>query len=396
MHAIVIFLLQVFANEKFRTWAAETLQNFIEKLLRSEVKKRKRKAARKSKKKRKKKKMTDPNHVQQIQNLFRERIPNPDSAILTKEGVYAEVNLEEGGLNAAEGSFGGVHPRTWGEYRSTIAQDITVANPADFENLPAEEVVQLITDFKNWYFQKPPAQNFFALPSLLWLVVCDAAYLAPAPVVSRIQRLVGCETVDGIWGSGTTAQVKDFFAGKTVPDMVQFAMDFTDLIIKRYAELAQYPQHAENAAHWTDRAERKMNTLLEFVNRQNEMADAGKPPETEVPVNELRQQASPNGEGPDSAPDPVTEAPPPPIETPEPEMVTMPLADFNHLISVVSAQTAAVDEMRTAILTHVEMQEKILETLSELPSQPPTEAAPPEKPLTPREELNVLPDSLVP
>lgn len=392
MHAIVIFLLQVFANEKFRTWAAETLQHFIEKLLRSEVKKRKRKAARHSKKKKRKNKMSE--HVQNIQNLFRERITNPESAILTKEGVYAEINLEEKGLNKAEGSFGGVHPKTWAEYKSTFAPHITVGTPADFENLTAEEVVQLITNFKDWYFQKPPKQDFFALPSLLWLVCCDAAYLAPAPAISRIQRLVGCETIDGIWGSGTTEQVKAFFAGKTVPDMVQFAKDFTDLIIERYEELKQYPQHAENAEHWKARAERKIQMLLDFVNQQNALADAGTPPTAELPVNELRQkqQESPNGEGADQAPELATQEM---VyeQVPKSETVTVPVEDLKVLTSTVVQQSQMIDEMRVALLSHVEMQEKILETLSALQTAP--ETSQPEKPLSPREELNALPDSLL-
>ena len=62
---------------------------------------------------------------------------------------------------------------------------------------------------------------------------------------------------------------------RPVPDMVQFAMDLTDLIIARYKEMKQYPQYAENVPHWIDRAERKLKMLLEFVNRQNELADAG-------------------------------------------------------------------------------------------------------------------------
>lgn len=219
--------------------------------------------------------MTDPKHVQAIQDGFRSRITNPESAILTKEGVYAEINHDEAGLNAAEGSFGGVHPKTWKEEYLLYAPHITIQDPKEFENLPPEEVVQLITDFKDWYFQKPPKQDFFALPSLLWLVCCDAAFPAPVPVISRIQQLIGDPKPDGIWGSGTTERVQQFFAGKTVPDMVKFAQKFTNLIIERYNELEKYPQHADNAQGWRNRAEKRMAQLLDFVNAQNAKADAG-------------------------------------------------------------------------------------------------------------------------
>ena len=344
------------------------------------------------------------NHVQNIQNLFRERIANPESAILTKEGVYAEINLEEAGLNKAEGSFGGVHPRTWNAYKLSFHPDTTVnlpETPADFENLPAEEVVRIITDFKNWYFQKPPKQDFFTLPSLLWLVACDAAYLAPAPVVSRIQKLVGCETVDGIWGSGTTEKVKSFFAGKTVPDMVQFAMDLTDLIIARYEEMKQYPQHAANVPHWTERAERKLKMLLEFVNRQNELADTGQS-EAEVPVNELRQQESPNGGGGTTEQDAeiLTEG----EGEPEPETIVVPASDLKvligaikeqsksiyHLVEIANNHSSVMIQFKDALMEHAETQKAMLEQIAEMP------AAKMGKPRTPREELNELPDSLVP
>ena len=59
--------------------------------------------------------------AEQIQGVLRERVTDLDNHILTKEGVYAEINLEEGGLNEAEGSYGGVHPNTWNEYKETFA-----------------------------------------------------------------------------------------------------------------------------------------------------------------------------------------------------------------------------------------------------------------------------------
>ena len=400
MHAIFIFLLQVFANEKFRAWAAETLQNFIEKLLRSEVKKLKRKANRKSKK-RKKRKMTDPNHVNAIQETLQSLVKNPDAAILEQAGVFAEINLEEGGLNEAEGSFGGITPRTWEEYKEENPH-ITVGSPADFENMPADQVAGYLHNFKMRYFQKPPKRDFFALPSLLWLVACDAAFLADVPVISRIQKLVGCETVDGIWGSGTTEQVKAYFTGKTVPDMVEFAKHLTELIIERYEEMRQYPQYADSVPHWIERAERKIQTLLDFVNQQNALADAGDPPEAEVPANEVPQQETPNGEG----SDPESEIAPPEIvyeQVPKQETVTVPVNDLKvltnsirELIETSNHQSKVIIDFKDALLEHVEAQKEMLDQI--LNAQAIPEPVPGEqgKPLSPREELNAFPDSLVP
>ena len=415
MHTLIIFLLQVFANEKFRTWAAETLQHFIEKLLRSEVKKRKRKAARKSK--RKKKKMTDPNHVHAIQEHLRSLVKNPDAAILEQAGVFAEINLEEKGLNKAEGSFGGITPRTWNEYLKQNPH-ITVVSPAEFETMPANEVAQHLYNFKTWYFQKPPKRDFFALPSLLWLVACDAAFLADVPVISRIQKLVGCKTVDGIWGSGTTAQVKSYFTGKTVPDMVQFAQDLTALVIERYEEMRQYPQYAESVPHWIERAERKIQQLLDFVNQQNALADAGNNVETmtreaivnELPVNELRQPRqldtdattpeSPNGEGSDQAERATEEADEAGKQT-EPETVTVPVEDLkvlttavHELTETVNHQSKVIIDFKDALLEHVEAQKEMLDRL--LNTQQETDEGASGKPLSPREGLNEVPDSLVP
>ena len=182
--------------------------------------------------------------------------------------------LEEGGLNEAEGSYGGVHPNTWNEYKETFAQQVTLEKPADFENITPEAAATHIVNFKNWYFQKPPKQNFFELPSLLWLVACDNAYLAPAPVISRIQILCGDPKPDGIWGSGTTELVKGFFHEKTVPRIVNFAKELTDLMVKRYEELGGYDAYADSAPHWIERCKRKLQMLYDYVTKQNELADA--------------------------------------------------------------------------------------------------------------------------
>ena len=212
--------------------------------------------------------------AEQIQGILRERVTDLDNHILTKEGVYAEINLEEGGLNEAEGSYGGVHPNTWNEYKETFALQVTLEKPADFENITPEAAATHIVNFKNWYFQKPPKQNFFELPSLLWLVACDNAYLAPAPVISRIQILCGDPKPDGIWGSGTTELVKGFFHEKTVPRIVNFAKELTDLMVKRYEELGGYDAYADSAPHWIERCKRKLQMLYDYVTKQNELADA--------------------------------------------------------------------------------------------------------------------------
>ena len=132
-----------------------------------------------------------------------------------------------------------------------------------------------IVNFKDWYFQKPPKQNFFELPSLLWLVACDNAYLAPAPVISRIQMLCGDPKPDGIWGSGTTELVQTFFHNKTAPVIVKFAQELTDLMVKRYEELGGYDAYADSAPHWIERCKRKLQMLYDYVTKQNELADAG-------------------------------------------------------------------------------------------------------------------------
>ena len=347
--------------------------------------------------------MSDQNHVEAIQAHLRARVNNPDAAILEQAGVFAEINLEEGGLNEAEGSFAGITPTAWDEYREQNPA-IQIENPAEFENLSPEVAASHITHFSLWYFQKPPKQDFFSLPSLLWLVACDAAYLAPSPVISRIQKLTGDAKPDGIWGSGTTKLVTEFFSGKTVPDMVQFAKDLTDLLIARYEEMKAYPQHAANSKHWIERAERKIKTLMDFVNRQNELADQGT-------VEEVDKTLEESGLSPNPTP-PVEEAPTeaaPPIAEPEPETVTAPVEDLKVLTQQVEMNTGNVKELfkavvshsetimafKEALVEHTEMQKQMLEHFSKAsPSDEGSEDAS-GKPKTSREELNALPDPLL-
>ena len=351
-----------------------------------------------------------------IQGILRERVTDLDNHILTKEGVYAEINLEEGGLNKAEGSFGGVHPNTWDEYRRTFAQQVTVEHPADFENMPPEMAATYIVNFKDWYFQKPPKQNFFALPPLLWLVACDNAYLAPAPVIARIQKLTGDPNPDGIWGSGTTERVETFFANKTVPDIVQFAKELTELMVVRYAELGEHEAYAQDAPHWIERCERKLQMLYDYVNRKNQTADV------EV---ETEQELSENT---------------PPVET-ENQAETSPVPDAPHedylglaaiidnqanviaeqtkaiekfsgyhqnlaeaitrhndivremrdnMLVALGAQAETIDKLKEALLSYTTLQEDLLKKLSEQ-----TETRLPSQPASARGSLNALPDSLV-
>ena len=404
MHALLILVLQIFGNERFRGIVVDTLNIFVERLLKSESKKRK---------KRKKKKMTDQNHVDQIQSHLRARVNNPEAHILEQAGVIAEINLEEGGLNEAEGSFAGITPTAWDEYREQNPT-IAIENPAEFENLSPEVAASHITHFSLWYFQKPPKQDFFSLPSLLWLVACDAAYLAPAPVISRIQKLVGDAKPDGIWGSGTTKLVTEFFSGKTVPDMVQFASDLTDLLLIRYEEMKQYPQHAANAVHWIERAERKIKMLMDFVNRQNQLADQGETAKANVEqvtrddiIENAGLPATPNPTP------PVEEAPTeaaPPAEEFKPETVVVPAEDlkvltaqielntqnFQELAQVVVSQSDAIVAFKEALAEYTEMQKQMLEQLTKSKEASPNdEGSSPGKPKTHREELNMFPDSLL-
>ena len=225
------------------------------------------------------------NQAQRIQDVLRSRVADPAHTIITKEGVYAEINLEEGGLNAAEGSYGGVHPQTWDEYCTSYAQDVHNVQPADFENIPPETAALHIIRFKNWYFERPPKMNFWALPKLLWLVACDGAYLSGQPtVVARIQQLIGDPKPDGIWGSGTTKAVTEYFAEKTVLDIVDFARKLSESLIERYKDLDR-----EWTPHWIERCKRKYETLLDYVESQSIEEEV--PPE-EAPVTETVERVA--------------------------------------------------------------------------------------------------------
>ena len=309
---------------------------------------------------------TDRQLLAEIQSSLRARVQKPDAALLEQAGVIAEINVEEAGLNSAEGSFGGITPQAWSEFCS-INSDIETELPAAFERLPAETVADYIFRFNMWYFTKPPKVNFFALPPLLWLVACDAAYLADTPIITRIQKLIDSPKPDGIWGSGMTERVQAFFENKTVPDIVLFAQDLTDLIVARYQEMAEYDAYAEVAPHWIARCKRKMQTLLEFVNKENELAST---------------QA-------EEAPAEMPSEEQPALADPYKRDQQMIVECLDGQSKVIEAQSKVITELKDALLTHTSMQEDILLKLSELPTQPP------EKPQSPRDLLNALPDPLV-
>ena len=381
--------------------------------------------------------------AEQIQGILRERVTDLDNHILTKEGVYAEINLEEGGLNEAEGSYGGVHPNTWNEYKETFALQVTLEKPADFENITPEAAATHIVNFKNWYFQKPPKQNFFELPSLLWLVACDNAYLAPAPVISRIQILCGDPKPDGIWGSGTTELVKGFFHEKTVPRIVNFAKELTDLMVKRYEELGGYDAYADSAPHWIERCKRKLQMLYDYVTKQNELADAREEARVEATTDDVPVEvAQPKALPAEMASQPVESIPnlyKVEEEQPAPEQAPVDLTPLvekvdtqsndidalglcivaqsetiNTLAKAVETQTVigenlteaqgeqanllrsqvqAIIQLKDAVLSHTTAQEQILKKLLE---DTDTDEQPPAKqPTAGRDLLNEVPDSLV-
>ena len=372
--------------------------------------------------------------AEQIQGVLRERVTDLDNHILTKEGVYAEINLEEGGLNEAEGSYGGVHPNTWNEYKETFALQVTLNKPADFENITPEAAAMHIVNFKDWYFQKPPKQDFFALPSLLWLVACDNAYLAPAPVISRIQMLCGDPNPDGIWGSGTTELVKGFFYNQTAPAIVKFAKALTDLMVKRYEELGGYDAYADSAPHWIERCKRKLQMLYDYVSKQNELADAEDEDaealdDAPVEDNPIASNSEVRGKELKHVVSPISATP---------EIVELIRAQSNHIVALgvcidkqidlgeniaqrvgeqseatkehsdiieflakaIEAQGNVIAEMKDALLSHITTQEQILKKLLEDTSTDELEQTNPgEQPLAKqaagRDLLNEVPDSLV-
>lgn len=209
--------------------------------------------------------------IQQIQEELKSRIQDPQNALITKEGVKYFLSLDENGLRDVPGelSYCGLEQETFDEY-SQIDPSLKIESVRDIPKLGVKGAADLISNFMEWYFTRPPKRNFYALPPLLWNIVCNASFLAPAPTIARVQRLIGDPMPDGIWGSGTTQRVTEFFQNATVPTIFQFAKDFTQLIKDRYDDLGQRsPEFAETCGAWKDRADRQVALLEEFLNNQS-------------------------------------------------------------------------------------------------------------------------------
>ena len=204
--------------------------------------------------------------IHEIQKEFLNRIQDPENALLTVEGIMYDLSLDEGGLRdtADETSYCGITEESLAEFKA-YDPTVTIESVREFTTLTTEAAANLITRFYMWYFQKPPKQNFFALPKLLWNIVCNASLLAPYPVIIRIQQLVGDPNPDGIWGSGTNKRIEQYFEGKTVDEIMQFALAFTQSIEARYRELGQNPEFADTADAWVERAYRKYNHIKTYV-----------------------------------------------------------------------------------------------------------------------------------
>ena len=236
--------------------------------------------------------------IQQIQEELKSRIQDPQNALISKEGVKYFLSLDEDGLREVPGelSYCGLEQETFDEY-TAFDKSVTIESVRDVPTLGVKGAADLISNFMEWYFTRPPKRNFYALPPLLWNVVCNASFLAPAPTIARVQRLIGDPMPDGIWGSGTTQRVTEFFQNATVPTIIQFAKDFTDLIKDRYVELGERsPEFAETCDAWTDRADRQVALLEGFIQRHSEANDADPidtPDNEEDPTEEQEESGTP-------------------------------------------------------------------------------------------------------
>ena len=201
-----------------------------------------------------------------IQEELKSRIPNTEHALLTPEGILYDLSLDESGLRdtPTEVSYCGITEKILPEYKH-YDPSVPIASVRDIPTLGTVGAANFITQFYMWYFQKPPAHNFLALPKLLWNLVCNASLLAPVPVITYVQQLVGDPKPDGIWGSGTTQRVKDFFEGKTVAEIEAFGEQFTALICARYHDLGQHPEFAETCNGWIARANRKLTQMKALI-----------------------------------------------------------------------------------------------------------------------------------
>ena len=237
--------------------------------------------------------------------------------------VIAEVEVREGGLNKAEGSFCGITIESWHIFltylsktngndkergihltRNLVKEAFEIEEPAQFENLREETKfavqAKLVAAFYLWYFQRPPKQNYFALPEPLWLIVCDAATLAYFPVNRYVQFLsykrqgedISLEDnrIDGIWGSGTTTLVQDTWANASPADLKHFGASLTELVCQRYDSLVvENPAVGQQLAeHWKERAVERFKQSFE----QDDTAEAVEQPENALNATERTQDDS--------------------------------------------------------------------------------------------------------
>ena len=336
MHYIVSILVQFILGERFR----QIVTDFLAKLLKKSLKtKRSRQNKNKRDKKKRKDKQMDAT-IQEIQEELKSRIPDPENALIQKEGVKYFLSLDEAGLREVPGelSYCGLEKETFEEYKAFTTTPITSVR--DIPSLGVKGAADLISNFMEWYFTRPPKRNFYALPPLLWNVVCNASFLAPAPTIARVQRLIGDPMPDGIWGSGTTARVTEFFENATVQKIVQFAKDFTELIKARYVELGERsPEFAETCGAWMERADSQVELLEAYILRESAKADA--PPVNEAPVPTPEQQ-----------PEIATneEAPVPPNLTTKEELDAglqeqPPGATLDHLVAAIEKNNELTQEL---------------------------------------------------
>jgi len=338
MHYIVSILVQFILGERFRQIVTDFLAKTLKKSLKT-------KRSRQNKNKRDKKKRKDKHMVAtivEIQEELKSRIPDPENALITKEGVKYFLSLDESGLRDVPGelSYCGLEQETFDEYLQ-IDPSVKIESVRDIPKLGAKAAADLISNFMEWYFTRPPKRNFYALPPLLWNIVCNASFLAPAPTIARVQRLIGDPMPDGIWGSGTTARVTEFFENKTVPAIVQFAKDFTELIKDRYVELGERStEFAEVCGAWCERADRQVELLEAYILRESAKADA----------------------------QPVTEAAAPTTQPEQPEMATKETAEAG------AKAGASLDDLVAAIEKNNELTQELIDlqrqSLESTPSTP--------------------------
>ena len=268
MQYLISIVIQFVLGERFRQIVTDFLAKTLKKSLKTKRSRQKKKRGKNRKRKHKKMEAT----IQEIQEELKSRIPNPQNALIEKEGVKYFLSLDEDGLRNVPGelSYCGLEQETFSDEYLKYNPSAPVESVRDIPTLGVEGAADLIEDFMEWYFTKPPKRNFYALPPLLWNVVCNSSFLAPHPTIARVQRLIGDPKPDGIWGSGTTARVTEFFENATVPTIFQFAKDFTDLIKDRYVDLGERsPEFAETCDAWCERADRQVALLEEFIENQS-------------------------------------------------------------------------------------------------------------------------------